>query len=172
MAEADAVPDAAGDPVAVAREIALRQLTVRQRTRAELAKAMAKRNVPQGAADEVLDRFTEVGLLNDAAFARDWVAAGDRRQRGGRALAVELANKGVADDLIVQALAERPGEAELEAARELARRRLPTLARLDRQARQRRLAGLLQRRGFGWGVIAQVTRELLAEDEPWVEDGS
>ena len=173
MADADEPsPDDPGDPVVVAREIALRQLTVRQRTRAELAKAMAKRKVPRDAADQVLDRFTEVGLLDDAAFARDWVAAGDRRQRGGRALAIELANKGVDDELIAQALAERPGEAELEAARELARRRLPSLARLDRQSRYRRLSGLLQRRGFGWGVVAQVSREVLDEDQLWVEGES
>ena len=166
--------EAPGDPVAVAREIALRQLTVRQRTRAELAQAMARRNVPEEAAREVLDRFTEVGLLDDATFARDWVAAGDRRLRGGRVLAAELAGKGVDDELIEQALAERSDDADLDAARDLARRRLPGLARLDRQARYRRLCGLLQRRGFGWGVIAQVAREALdeAENEPWVESES
>jgi regulatory protein len=163
--------DAPGDPVAVAREIALRQLTVRQRTRAELAAAMARRKVPQEAAQQVLDRFTEVGLLDDAAFARDWVAAGNRRMRGRRVLAAELAGKGVADELIELALAERSAEDDLEAARDLARRRLPSLSGLDRQARYRRLCGLLQRRGFGWGVISQVAREVLdeAEDQPWVE---
>jgi regulatory protein len=172
VAEADEPVDAPGDPVAVAREIALRQLTVRQRTRAELAQAMTRRNVPEAAARQVLDRFTEVGLLDDAAFARDWVAAGERRLRGGRVLASELAGKGVTDDLIEQALAERSDDADLDAARDLARRRLPGLARLDRQGRYRRLCGLLQRRGFGWGVIAQVTREVLdeAEDQPWVQD--
>ncbi len=175
MAEPDEPSEVAeGDPVAVAREIALRQLTVRQRTRAELAQAMARRKVPQEAAQQVLDRFTEVGLLDDAAFARDWVEAGGRRQRGRRVLARELAGKGVSDDLIEQALAERSAEDDLQAARDLAGRRLPSLAGLDRQVRYRRLCGLLQRRGFSWGVIAQVCREVLdvSEDEAGVEDGS
>ncbi|MGC3956117.1 MAG: regulatory protein RecX [Propionicimonas sp.] len=165
-------PDAAGDQVAVAREIALRQLTVRQRTRAELAQAMARRNVPEEAAQQVLDRFTEVGLLNDAGFARDWVAAGSRRQRGRRVLAAELAGKGVADELIEQALAERSAEDELASARELAGRRAASLAGLDRQVRYRRLCGLLQRRGFSWAVVAQVAREILDEngDEALIED--
>ncbi len=156
----------------MAREIALRQLTVRQRTRAELAQALARRKVPQDAARQVLDRFTEVGLLDDAEFARDWVAAGDRRLRGRRVLAAELAGKGVAEELIEQALAERSAEDDLDVARELARRRMPALAGLERQVRYRRLCGLLQRRGFGWGVISQVAREVLddLEDQPGVED--
>ncbi|MCW5951586.1 MAG: regulatory protein RecX [Propionibacteriaceae bacterium] len=175
MAEPDEPPEVAeGDPVAVAREIALRLLTVRQRTRAELAQAMARRKVPQEAAQQVLDRFTEVGLLNDAAFARDWVAAGGRRQRGRRVLAAELTGKGVAEELIEEALEQRSADDDLEAARDLARRRLPSLEGLDRQVRYRRLCGLLQRRGFGWAVIAQVSREVLdeMEDQPWVEGGS
>lgn len=162
------VEDFLGDPVEVAREIALRQLTVRQRTRAELAQAMARRKVPADAARQVLDRFTEVGLLDDAAFARDWVTAGDRRMRGRTVLAAELAGKGVADDLIEEALAARSAADDLEIARELARRKVRSLGGLDRQVRYRRLCGLLQRRGFGWGVIAQVAREVLddVEDEP------
>lgn len=161
----------------VAREIALRQLTVRQRTRTELAQAMARRKVPEAAARQVLDRFTEVGLLDDAGFARDWVADGRRRQRGSRVLAAELAGKGVADELIEQALAARSPEDDLAAARDLAKRRARSLAGLDRQVRHRRLCGVLQRRGFSWPVIAQAVREALqesgpddGEDEPWVED--
>ena len=153
------------DPVAVAREIALRQLTVRQRTRAELQAALARKNVPAEAADEVLDRFTEVGLLDDAAFARDWVAAGARRQRGRRVLAQELAQKGVAPELIDEALAGlEPGD-DLEVALALARRKAGSLAGLDRQVRYRRLCGVLQRRGFSGAVISDVVRQVLGEQD-------
>ena len=153
------------DPVAVAREIALRQLTVRQRTRAELQAALARKNVPAAAADEVLDRFTEVGLLDDAAFARDWVAAGARRQRGRRVLAQELAQKGVAPELIDEALAgQEPGD-DLEVALALARRKAGSLAGLDRQVRYRRLCGVLQRRGFSGAVISDVVRQVLGEQD-------
>lgn len=153
------------DPVAVAREIALRQLTVRQRTRAELKAALARKNVPAEAADEVIDRFTEVGLLDDAAFARDWVAAGARRQRGRRVLAQELAQKGVAPELIDEALAgQEPGD-DLEVALALARRKARSLAGLDRQVRYRRLCGVLQRRGFSGGVISEVVRQVLGEQD-------
>ncbi len=153
------------DPVAVAREIALRQLTVRQRTRAELRAALARKNVPADAADEVLDRFTEVGLLDDAAFARDWVAAGVRRQRGRRVLAQELAQKGVARELIDEALAAQEPGGDLEAALTLARRRARSLAGLDRQVRYRRLVGVLQRRGFSAPVVSEVVRQVLGEQD-------
>ena len=61
-------PDA--DPESVARTILLDQLTGRARTRAELAEKMAKKHVPDDVAQRLLDRFTEVGLIDDAAFAR------------------------------------------------------------------------------------------------------
>jgi len=153
-----------GDPVAVAREIALRQLTVRQRTRAELQAALARRNVPEEAACEVLDRFTEVGLLDDAAFARDWVAGGGRRLRGRRVLARELASKGVAPELIEDALAATDPQHDLEVALALARRRLRSMNGLDRQVRLRRLCAALERRGFPRGVIVDVVRQVLDED--------
>jgi regulatory protein len=151
------------DPVQVAREIALRQLTVRSRTVAELRTALARRNVPPEAAEEVLARFGEVGLLDDAAFARDWVAAGPRRQRSRRVLADELKSKGVAADVVAEALDDLDPAAELEVARALARKRLPGLAGLEPQVRYRRLAGALARRGFAPGVVQAVLREVLSE---------
>lgn len=152
------------DPVGFAREIALRQLTVRQRTRAELQAALKRKNVPDEAAREVLDRFTEVGLLDDAAFARDWVAAGARRMRGRRVLVQELSAKGVAPELIDAALAVTDPSADLEVALEFAQRKARRLSGLDRQVRYRRLSAALQRRGFAGGVIAQVVRQVLDED--------
>jgi len=152
--------------VAVAREIALRQLTVRQRTRAELQAALARRKVPEDAAREVLDRFTEVGLLDDAAFARDWVAGGARRMRGRRVLAQELVTRGVAPELIEQALAATDAEDDLEVARALVRRKLRAMNGLDRQVRFRRLCAALERRGFPRGVIVDVVREVLDDDGP------
>lgn len=153
------------DPVAVAREIALRQLTVRQRTRAELQAALSRRNVPEDAARQVLDRFTEVGLLDDAAFARDWVTAGARRMRGRRVLAAELAQKGVAKELIDEALAGTDPSDDLEVALSLARRKLRSVTGLERQVQFRRLCGALERRGFPRGVIVDVVRQVFDEQD-------
>ena len=152
-----------GDPYAVAREIALRQLTVRARTRVELARALARKQVPEDVAESVLDRFTEVGLIDDAVFARDWLAAGGRRQKSRRVLLGELAEKGVDSDVIDEAAGELEAERDYEVARGFAARKATALAGLEPAVRYRRLAGALARRGFPASVVAQVTREALAD---------
>lgn len=154
-------PDA--DPASVAREIALRQLTVRARSRAELERALARKRVPGEVTGAVLDRLEEVGLVDDATFARDWLAAGDRRQKSRRALLAELAEKGVDRDVVEEAVAELDGDRDYVVARGFAERKARSLAGLDPQAQYRRLAGALARRGFSAGVVAQVTREVLAD---------
>ncbi|MGH3497161.1 MAG: regulatory protein RecX [Nocardioidaceae bacterium] len=157
----DEGPDA--DPGTVARRIALRRLTDQPRTRADLAQALAKRNVPDDVAVPLLDRFEEVGLLDDAAYARAWVSS---RQAGRglarRALAVELRRKGVPDDVANAALDELDPDAETETARRLVRRKLTSTAGLDPAVRRRRLVGLLARRGYPAGVAARVVGEELA----------
>ena len=153
------------DPEAVARTILLDRLESQPRTRHELAQTLTRKNVPDEVADRVLDRFEEVGLVDDAAFARSWV---ESRQSGRglarRALAQELRRKGVADDVAREALDAIDPEAETAAARTLVRRRLATMSRLDHQARVRRLTSMLARRGYPSGVAFSVVREELADD--------
>lgn len=160
MTEADS-PDA--DPVAVAREIALRQLTVRARTRAELARVLARKNVPAEAAGEVIDRLAEVGLIDDEVFARDWLAGGVRRQKSRRALVAELAEKGIDREVIDAAAAELESDRDYAVARSFAERKATGLAALDHNVAYRRLSGALARRGFSASIVATVTREVLAE---------
>lgn len=152
-----------GDPVELAREIALRQLTVRARTRTELARALARKHVPDEAAETVLDRLEEVGLIDDAVFARDWLAAGGRRQKSRRVLLAELAGKGVDRDVIDEAATELEAERDYEVASGFAARKAAGLAGLEPGVRYRRLAAALARRGFPASVVAQVTREALAD---------
>jgi regulatory protein len=151
------------DQEAVARKILLDQLTGRARSRSELAAKLARKRVPDELAGRVLDRFEEVGLVDDAAFAREWVRS---RQTGRglarRALAVELRRKGVEAEVIEEAVAEVDPEAELEAARDLVRRRLRSLARHDSATVVRRLTGMLARKGYPPGVAYRVVREEVA----------
>ena len=152
----------AADPKAIARTIALRKLTAQARTRHELALALRARNVPADAATEVLDRLGEVGLVDDAAFAEDWVVSRQQRRRMSRsALRRELQRKGVARDQIDQALEQVDSEAEYRAALDLARRKHVTMSGLDPAVSYRRLAGALARRGFDSATNARVLREVL-----------
>lgn len=153
-------PDA--DPESVARTILLDQLTGRARSRAELAQALAKRGVPAELGDRLLDRFEQVGLVDDEAFARSWV---ESRQAGKglarRALGQELRRKGVSAEDATAALESIDEEAEESAARELVQSRLRRLSGADRQTAVRRLTGMLARKGYPPGLAHRVVREAL-----------
>ena len=150
------------DPEARAREICLRLLTHQPRTRAQLAAALAKRGIPDEVADDVLGRFTSAGLINDAEFARAWVESRHHgRGLAGRALAAELRQRGVDDDQIKEAVDQLGPDAEVETARQLVARRLPATRGQSPEARIRRLAGMLARKGYPPGLAFRVIREAL-----------
>jgi|GEM_PF-72005 len=166
-----AAADREPDPESVARTIALRQLTAAPRSRAQLAEAMAKRDVPEDVADRVLDRFTEVGLVDDTAYA-EMLVRSRHAERGmsRRALALELRRKGVADEVARGALEQVDDADEEEAARALARKKLRATRGLDREVRLRRAYGALGRRGYGGSLVSRVVREEL-DAEGAAEDG-
>jgi len=161
--ERDLGPEA--DPESVARKILLDQLTGRARSRADLEKKLAQRKVPAEIATRLLDRFEEVGLVDDAAFAREWVA---QRQEGRglarRALAQELRRKGIDDEVARDALGTVDLDDEVEAARLLVRRKLRSVRGLERDKAVRRLVGMLARKGHSSSVAYRVVREELAVD--------
>ena len=154
------------DHEAVARKILLDQLTGQARSRSELATKLARKQVPPEIAARVLDRFEEVGLVDDAAFARDWVQS---RQAGRglarRALAAELRRKGVDQEIISEAVEAVEPDDEREAARQLVRRKLPSLQRFDDVTVIRRLTGMLARKGYSSAVAFSVVREEIAGAE-------
>lgn len=153
-------PDA--DPQEVARAIVLRKLAVQARTRAELERALKDRAVPEEAAAVVLDRMVEVGLVDDATFARDWVSSRQQRRHLSKtALRRELHTKGVDRDVIDAALADVVGVDEHRAALDLARRRATTMGGLPREVAYRRLSGVLGRRGFSASITTRVLAEVL-----------
>ncbi|MEU0569735.1 recombination regulator RecX [Nonomuraea sp. NPDC005983] len=166
---ADAGPPA--DPESVARAICLRLLTMAPKTRAQLAEALRKRDVPDEAAEAVLDRFSELGLINDEAFAEAWV---DSRHHGRglakRALAAELRHRGVDSDTVNEAVDRLDSDQELETARRLVERKLASTRNLDPKVRTRRLAGMLARKGYPPGLSFRVIREALEQEGVEVEE--
>ena len=157
-------PDA--DPESVARAICLRMLTNRSCTRAELATELRKRRVPADAAAAVLERFDDVGLIDDRAFAAAWVER-QRRTRGlsRRALAAELRRKGVTAEDIGDAVAVVTDEDERARAAELVARKLPSMRHLERPKQVSRLVGMLARKGYGGEVAFGVVREALDSND-------
>jgi regulatory protein len=153
-----------GDPESVARAICLRLLTQRARSRAELATALAKRGVPDDAATRVLDRYVEVGLIDDAALAAG-LAQAQHRERGlaRRAVAAKLRERGL-DDEIDTALTGIDGDDERARAAALVEKRLRSLGGLPPEVKARRLVGLLARKGYPAGLAYAVVREALARE--------
>lgn len=150
------------DPASVARGICLRALTGAPKTRQQLAELLARREIPAGPAEAVLDRLTEVGLIDDAVYARTWVTS---RQAGRglarRALQTELRAKGVDPEVAAAAVELIDDEDERAAARRLVERKVPAMRRLDRATASRRLMGMLSRKGYAGGLAAAVVHEVL-----------
>jgi regulatory protein len=151
----------------LARALCLRLLTARARTRAELAGQLAKRGYPDDLSTRVLDRLTDVGLLDDADFAEQWVHS--RRANAGKgkhALAAELHTKGVDNDVITAVLSGIDAGAERDRAEQLVQTKLRG-ENLDDDAKvSRRLVAMLARRGYSQTMAYDVVSvELAAERE-------
>lgn len=153
------------DPEEQARALCLRLLTGTPRTRRQLADAMRKREIPEEVAEHVLERFQDVGLIDDQAFANSWVESRHRgRGLARRALAQELRHRGVEPELVNEAVGLLDHEQEEETARDLVRRKLPGTRGLERDKRIRRLAGMLARKGYSEGLALRVVRDALVAE--------
>jgi regulatory protein len=174
------------DPGTAARDACIRLLAVRPRTRAELDTALRRRGFDDDVIAEVLDRYSDVGIIDDEAFARAWVTS--RHHSKGlarRALAGELRRKGVAADDVGTALDEVDDDTEVDTARALVERRLRSeraaaqraaARRTDEDAGQRRqreqatvmrkLVGMLARKGYPPALAFRVVKEAMDTDAP------
>ncbi len=150
-----------------ARNLCLRLLTARARTRSELEGQLAKRGYPGDVSQRVLNRLAQVGLVDDADFAEQWVRS--RRVNAGkgkRALAAELRTKGVDDEVITATLAGIDAGAERERAEQLVRDKLrrEKLGDDDDAKVARRLVGMLARRGYNQTMAFDVVKTELASE--------
>jgi regulatory protein len=160
-----AEPSPPSDAAERAREICLRQLAVRPRTREELATALRRHGIDDRVAREVLDRYRDVGMIDDAAFAAAWVSS--RHHGKGlarRALGTELRRRGVAPETVGEALGQLDDDTEAATARALVDRKLRTTTGQP-EAVVRRLVGMLARKGYPAGLAYRVVKEALADDE-------
>lgn len=159
------------DPESVARTIVLNKLAAQARCKQELAEALRNKAVPDEVATRVLDRFEELGLIDDADFAEQWVRTRqESRGLSRRALRMELRRKGVADELISDAVAQVDDEDELAAARRLADRKLRSMRGLDSSVQARRLVGMLARKGYPPAVASHVVRETIPVEGEYVSE--
>jgi regulatory protein len=150
------------DPEAMGREICLRMLTTAPRTRAQLADTMRRRGVPDDAVESVLDRFTGAGLIDDAAFAKAWVESRHHgRGLSRRSLSAELRQRGVDGDDITEAVETLDPEQEVATAKQLVERKLAATRGQPADARARKVASMLARKGYSAGLAFRLIREAM-----------
>jgi regulatory protein len=165
LSERRAAETTVSDPEARARQICLRLLTAAPRTRAELAIALHRRGVPAEAAEAVLERFTDVGLIDDAAFARAWVESRHHsRGLSRRSLSAELRQHGVDTEEIREAVSTLDPEQEVATARRLVEQKLAGTRGQPPDARIRRAAGTLARKGYPPGLVFRLIKEVLEQE--------
>lgn len=161
--EPESVPQ---DPEALARRLVLDALSRSARTRGQLSELLERKGVPEEVGEAVLDRFAELGLVDDAAYAEAFTRSRhEHRGLGSRAIAFELRRRSVPDELVQEAVSMLDADQEQETASRLARERQARMSTLPREVQARRLAGFLARKGYGGQVVGRAVREALAAAE-------
>lgn len=172
LSDLDALPedpqsaDAEPDPFSVAQTIVYRQLTASPKSRLQLARKLAERNIPEHVAEAVLDKFQEVRLIDDAEFADMWVRSRSQSRKLAKgALRRELADKGIDQETAASALEQLSDADEAAAARTLVERKLRPGTDLSDQGERdkavRRLASMLARKGYQPSLAFRIVNEVL-----------
>jgi len=176
---------AAIDDPAVVLEAAARFLEVRSRSVSEVRRRLGGAGYRAELVDRAIARMTELGMLDDEAFARTWVESRDRaRPRGERAIREELRLKGIDRETVELVLGERrdrafassdtdggdddgePVSADRTAAERLLAKNARALARVaDPRQRRQRAYALLARHGFDPETCREVAATLVAVTE-------
>lgn len=147
-----------------ARNVLLYQLSKSAKSKDQCRKILANRGIDSEIAEKVLDRFEEAQIIDDAVFARAFTNSRIRGKGLAKtAIARELREKGVDQELIETALEALDAESELTRARELAVNRVRRMSHLEKLVIQRRLSGFLARKGYSGSIVQSATRVALEE---------
>lgn len=145
---------------------ALNLLAFRARSSRELHRRLVQKGTSTKRAEQVIAKLREVGLIDDADFARQLtrskLAGGSSRRRVHQ----ELFKRGVSRDVAhaaVDEVAEDEGLSDEASIERVARKKWRTLAELDPPTRRRRLYGFLARRGFDSDDVSRMVRLLEGE---------
>ena len=146
----------------IAKQVLLRRLSNAPRTRKELAQVLKKKKIDENIAQLALDRFEELGLINDEVLAENFVTlTHERRKLGKKALKQQLRTKGVSEDIANKAVSQISENDEYQAALNLALKKIRSIQHDDAQTQIRKIVGLLARKGFSANLSFQVAKEVI-----------
>jgi regulatory protein len=150
------------DTMEVAYLKSLHFLGYRSRSEAEIQRKLSEQGYEENVVNDTIKRLKENGFLGDEQFARDWVENRSTfRPRSKRVLAMELRQKGVDEEAIQRALDETGDEDKL--AYQTAIKYAHRLASADWETFRKRLGAYMMRRGFSYGTIAPILRQVWDE---------
>ena len=147
-----------------AKQVLLRRLSNAPRTRKELAKDLKDKDISDEVANVALDRFEEVGLINDQALASNYVSSQhERKGLGKNALRQQLRAKGVSDDGAQEAISQISDDQEFQAAFALACKKIRSLQKDDAKTQLRKIVGVLARKGYSSSLAFRVAKEVITD---------
>jgi regulatory protein len=147
-----------------AKQVLLRRLSHAPRTRKELAKDLKDKDISDEVANVALDRFEEVGLINDQALASNYVSSQhERKGLGKNALRQQLRAKGISDDVALEAISQISDDQEFQAAFALACKKIRSLQRDDAKTQLRKIVGVLARKGYSSNLAFRVAKEVITD---------
>ena len=147
-----------------AKQVLLRRLSHAPRTRKELAKDLKDKDISDEVANVALDRFEEVGLINDQALASNYVSSQhERKGLGKNALRQQLRAKGISDDMALEAISQISDDQEFQAAFALACKKIRSLQRDDAKTQLRKIMGVLARKGYSSNLAFRVAKEVITD---------
>lgn len=138
---------------------ALRLLDRKPRTAKEISSKLVEGGFTADQSEMVLQRLQDSGLIADEKYARQWVENRNQMHpRSRKLIAIELKQKGIANEVIDQVLEDSSSDEELamQAAVQYARR----IHSEDRLEFRKRLSAFLARRGFNYGTIVPVVQQV------------
>ena len=147
-----------------AKQVLLRRLSHAPRTRKELAKDLKDKDISDEVANVALDRFEEVGLINDQSLASNYVSSQhERKGLGKNALRQQLRAKGVSDDVALEAISQISDDQEFQAAFALACKKIRSLQKDDAKTQLRKIVGVLARKGYSSNLAFRVAKEVITD---------
>jgi len=149
------------DLTETAYQRALNFLSYRSRSEQEIRINLAKHEIPEENINEVLKRLRLSSLVDDRAFAKNWIENRSQfKPRGKRALSAELTQKGISREIIDN---ELKGLDEVDLALQCARAKSSRYQHLDQKEYQKKMYAYLNRRGFPYHIIKDTVLEVWQE---------
>jgi regulatory protein len=141
----------------------LKALERRSFARADLGRRLRRKGHAPEAVEAALERAAALRLLDDTAFALNYIETRSGRGRGPARLTRDLLAMGVDRRLIERALAAQASDGVDRSALPLAlaNKRAAQLSDLPREVKRRRVLAYLARRGFTGREVGELVRKVV-----------